>query len=117
MCGARCCRHVALHIDTPRGKEDYDHLRWYLKHHNVTVFIDHDDDWLLEFSSPCAALGPDNACRDYDTRPRICRRYPGKGVLCEFESDDPPWKVMFENDAQLERWLDASGIDWRFRRP
>lgn len=115
-CQAQCCRHVALRIDTPTCKEDYDHVRWYLMHEGVKVFIDHDNDWMLEFAAPCKNLGHDLACADYTNRPRICRRYPGPDNLCEYESDELPHKKMFCDSSELEQWLDQSGIDWKFKR-
>jgi hypothetical protein len=43
-CTGLCCRYFALPIETPDDKEDYDDIRWYLCHEDVTVFVE-DGDW------------------------------------------------------------------------
>jgi hypothetical protein len=104
-CGARCCRHIALEIDKPTCKQDYDNVRWYLLHEGITVFVDHDGDWHVEFPSPCSFLGPDDRCRRYTERPRVCRDYPARDTLCEYETAD-----------QFVRYLEGRGIDWKFKK-
>jgi Fe-S-cluster containining protein len=114
-CNAQCCRHVALSIDKPTTKRDYDHIRWYLNHEHVTVFIDHDHNWFLQFISDCKKLNHDNQCTIYDTRPKICREYPGRNELCEGETNDLPHSQFFSSQTEFEEWLDAQKIDWRFK--
>jgi uncharacterized protein len=115
-CGARCCRYVATQIDTPTCKRDYDNIRWYLRHERVAVFIDHDHDWYLEFETPCRALGAHGRCLAYATRPRICREHGETGEPCEFHSGEAPHTRRFTSAAMFERYLDARGIDWRWKR-
>jgi len=100
-CNARCCRYLAIEIDTPRTAADYDDIRWYLLHRRVAVFIDHDGVWHLEFRSPCEALGKDNRCKIYDSRPRICRKH-GEENLCEFHAS--PYAVYMRTVEDLERY-------------
>ena len=45
-CTGLCCKYFALPIETPEDKEDYDDIRWYLCHKNVTVFVE-DGDWYI----------------------------------------------------------------------
>ena len=116
-CGAKCCRHLALEIDTPTNKQDYDNIRWYLYHKKVTVFIDHDDEWYLEFDSKCEALGKNNKCQDYKNRPRICRDY---GILhdepeCVFHAEGEAHKHHFSKVEDFEKYLDDKGINWRWK--
>lgn len=109
-CPAMCCRYVATEIDAPTTQREYDNVRWYLMHRDVYVFIDVDDDWYLEFSTPCDNLDADNRCAIYANRPRICRDHgDNDDVVCEFHSDDEPHKIRFKNAAQFETWLDAQG--------
>lgn len=114
-CGARCCRYVATQIDTPTSKREYDYLRWYLLHHHVNVFIDHEGDWYIEFETPCEQLGTDNRCMGYESRPHICRRHGTGDVDCEFHGASSPYAEHFETAGALEAWLDRRGIDWRFK--
>ncbi|TFH42546.1 MAG: YkgJ family cysteine cluster protein, partial [Chrysiogenales bacterium] len=46
-CGGRCCRYIAIGMDRPTTKTEYDHIRWYLSHDDVHVFIDHDRGWYV----------------------------------------------------------------------
>lgn len=115
-CAAQCCRYLATQIDTPTSKRDYDYLRWYLLHRHVNIFIDHEDDWYIEFETPCERLGDDNRCTGYETRPRICRRHGVGDAVCEFHSDDSPYQIRFQSAAEFENWLDDQGVKWRFKK-
>ena len=42
-CAAACCRYLALPIDKPTTKRDYDDIRWYLMHEGVSVFVEESD--------------------------------------------------------------------------
>ena len=55
-CPAQCCKYVALEIDKPETKKDWDNIFWYLHHQNIVVFIDQDNDWMIEFRTPCKNL-------------------------------------------------------------
>ena len=43
-CNGLCCRYFALPIDTPEDREDYDDIRWYLCHKDITVFKKTNDE-------------------------------------------------------------------------
>jgi hypothetical protein len=116
-CGARCCRYVATQIDTPDCKRDYDNIRWYLLHRDVYVFIDHDDDWYLEFETDCTELDDNHRCVNYDSRPRLCRLHgEDDDGPCEFATDEEPFKIRFANAREFEAYLDEHGIKWRRKR-
>jgi len=115
-CDSLCCRYVATQIDTPTCKRDYDNIRWYLKHNDVTVFQDNDGDWFVEFEATCSELGPDGRCLDYENRPDVCRSHGEGEVECEFVSDKLPYRVRFSTAVEYERYLDEKGIDWRWKR-
>jgi uncharacterized protein len=114
-CDALCCRYVATELDRPTGKRDYDHIRWYLLHRQVAVFIDHAGSWFLEFTTPCEALGARGECTRYATRPRICRDHGEGSAACEFHGPGAPHVERFTTPEAFERWLDAQRIDWRWR--
>ncbi|NQU38815.1 MAG: hypothetical protein HQ523_02575 [Lentisphaerae bacterium] len=114
-CGSRCCRYVALEIDRPTCKRDYDHIRWYLMHGGVDVYLDHDRRWYAEVANRCERLADDGRCMGYDDRPQICRKYGSTEEGCEFTSDVEPHKVRFSKVEDYEAWLDEQKIDWRMK--
>ena len=81
--GARCCRYITQKIETPRAKDDFDHLLWQVSHDQVEIYKDADG-WYLMFLSPCVKLLPDGRCGIYETRPQICRNYSND--YCEYDS-------------------------------
>ncbi len=115
-CGAYCCSYVALHLPTPTTKTNWDAFRFHLLHENVRLLLDWEGDWMIEFLTPCTALGSDGRCTIHAARPELCRRYPSPGAYCEYEADVPAHRLRFETPAELERYLDEQGVDWRFRR-
>jgi Fe-S-cluster containining protein len=112
-CDSICCRHIATQIDPPKTKTDYDHIRWYLMHTGVRVGQELDGSWLLEFPTVCRHLR-DNRCIAYSRRPRICSSYPSKDQTCENETKQSPYKILFTNHRQFERWLGKKKIDWQW---
>jgi Fe-S-cluster containining protein len=99
----QCCHYVALEIDTPDTREDFDQIRWYLYHPGIEIYVDHDDKWNLLFHSSCVQLQPDGKCGVYAHRPQICRDYSEK--TCEPNTNEPAEKVMMKNVADLEQWM------------
>lgn len=115
-CGAKCCRHVAIELDRPTNKTDYDYIIWYLKHKNIIVYIDRENEWVIQFNTDCRDLGGDNRCLNYDNRPKICRDYPKGHQYCEYESEISPYKVLFTNEKEFIKYLEDKNIDWKFKR-
>jgi Fe-S-cluster containining protein len=115
QCGDKCCRYVATQIDAPTCKGDYDNIRWYLRHQNVNVFVDHEDDWYIEFVTDCECLADDGGCAEYETRPRICRHHGQVGPDCEFHGEGSPYAMRFEHSGAFEAWLESRKIDWKFK--
>lgn len=106
LCNAACCRYFALQIDKPKAKQDFDHIRWYLCHEGVAVWVD-DGDWYLEVRTVCRHLQPDNLCGIYETRPQICRDYglPGEDP-CEFFTKDMEYDLFFGDDKSFDKWYE-----------
>lgn len=109
-CGG-CCRHVALEIDVPDKKEDYEDIYWYLLHENISVFVTEDDDedseedekWYIEFLSKCKVLRDDNLCGIYEKRPRICANYdPEECTNSDGESEE---LARFNNEDDFLEYL------------
>jgi len=116
QCGARCCRYIATEIDTPTCKKDYDHIRWYLMHGNIHVFVDHEGDWCLEVESSCEHLAPDGSCTNYSNRPKICRQYGADHQTCEYLAEDAPYEFRFSTADEYEAWLDKKKVKWRWKK-
>ena len=102
-CTAKCCRYFAFPIDEPKIREDFDHLRWYMLHGRVAVFVE-DETWYLLVYADCKHLLPDHRCGIYETRPQICRDYSTDN--CEFE-DDGLYDLYFETPEQIREYADA----------
>jgi len=102
-CTGLCCRYFALPIDTPEDKEDYDDIRWYLCHKDITVFVE-DGDWYINIKNKCRHLSDkDNRCRIYDKRPKICRGYEIE--TCDFTSNEYDYELHFTDDHQMEEYM------------
>jgi Fe-S-cluster containining protein len=113
-CGAKCCRYVAVEIDEPETKEDFQDIRWYLCHRDVWVFIDHDDTWYLQFNASCEFLGKNSACEIYDSRPTICRSHDPAD--CEDNDEDGCQKFMLKTIDDLDSYLKLRGRRMRWRK-
>lgn len=99
-CDARCCKHVALEIDTPEDKEDFENIKWYVCHKNVNVFVE-DGSWYIEFLTPCEQLGEENKCKIYEKRPKICRAYSEEECVFEGYTED----LIFHNIEDVEKYV------------
>ncbi len=102
-CDGMCCRYFALPIDTPEDREDYDDIRWYLCHEDVTVFVE-DGDWYVNVKNKCRHLdGDSHLCNNYDDRPKICRGYVTDS--CDFTNDEYDYELHFTNDNQMLEYM------------
>ncbi len=84
-CGL-CCSYIAVEIDGPSSVKSATEILWHLYHHNVSVYRDNDDDWVVQFETRCRHLADDNKCAIYETRPHICREYSEQ--TCEVNAED-----------------------------
>src|SRR5437764_12461757 len=105
-----CCRYVSIQIDRPTTKLEFDNIRWYLLHQKVSVMIDYEGDWLIQFDTPCAWL-VDGQCTHYELRPEICRAYDPAD--CERYAG-PAEKVLLRTPEDLARYLESRA---KKRRP
>ncbi len=100
-CGA-CCTYIASEIDNPTCFTDYDHIHWYLVHRGVSVYIDLDGDWFLEFETVCEHLTPEKTCGTYEERPQICSDFSWDE--CEKTTQEHAWKYRFETQEEFLIW-------------
>ena len=107
-CGGKCCKYFALQIDTPRGKRDFENLRWYLAHKDVCIYVEKRK-WFLEIKNPCRYLTEDHKCSIYSDRPLICREH--SAYDCEKEFNDFSFDLVFHDIKELDKYLQE-----RFRK-
>ncbi|UCG46834.1 MAG: YkgJ family cysteine cluster protein [Phycisphaerales bacterium] len=102
-CRGLCCRYFALEIDTPEDRGDYDDIRWYLCHKDITVFVE-DGEWYLNIKNKCRHLSEkDNRCRIYEKRPKICRKY--RLSECDYVEGSYDYELHFTDDKQMEEYI------------
>ena len=90
-CSGDCCKTIAIYIDKPKSKDDFEDIKWYLYHENVYVYIDNKNDWLVLFPSKCMHL-KNGRCAIYDKRPPVCR----EAKIAECERNIKETKVLFK---------------------
>jgi hypothetical protein len=93
---------MTIQIPTPRSKLDFDNIRWYILHRNVSVFVDWEGDWMVQFDTPCEWL-VDGRCSHYSLRPEVCRDYDPAD--CERYNRSPAERLLLRTEADLERYL------------
>jgi Fe-S-cluster containining protein len=104
-CTGVCCRYLALPIDEPEDRGDFDDIRWYLMHEGISVFVE-DGEWYLYIAADCRHLQPDFRCSAYRTRPRICREYTTEN--CDYHSGDYGWDQHFTCPEHLDEYVRAA---------
>ena len=102
-CTGRCCRYFALPIETPESWEYFNHIRWYMMHGSVSVFVD-GETWYIMVYADCKHLQSDHRCGTYETRPDICRSYTTDD--CEYDND-APYDKLFETPEQIWEYAHA----------
>ncbi|OHB58365.1 MAG: hypothetical protein A2Y07_08335 [Planctomycetes bacterium GWF2_50_10] len=101
-CNAMCCRYIALEIDEPETRDEFDDVRWYLTHEGVSVFVEKGK-WHVSFAGSCRHIDDKHRCSIYETRPKICRKYKTDG--CDRTSDEYDYELHFTNDAQMLEYM------------
>lgn len=103
----QCCKHVVVEIDTPKNKDDYNEILWFLCHENMWVYVDEDSDWNLEIKSPCKYL-KDNRCSIYEERPETCRDYTAEE--CELHGEGEYYTHMFKTREEFLKYMEENNI-------
>ncbi len=102
-CGAKCCRYFCFPIDEPDDYEEFEDVRWYLCHKDVSVHIDEDGDWYMQVMNPCMFLDERrHRCTAYERRPLICRKYETDG--CDLADGDYSYQEEFTSPEQLQEY-------------
>ncbi len=98
-----CCSYIATEIDNPTTFSDYENIHWYLTHKNISVYIDEEADWFIEFRTPCEHLTEAKTCGIYQDRPKICSEF--SWTECERNSNERAWKYYFASYPDLLDWM------------
>jgi Fe-S-cluster containining protein len=102
-CPGLCCRYFAFPIETPETEEDYDDIRWFLCHKNISVFVE-EGDWYINVKNKCRHLtNGSNRCAIYQKRPRLCRTYSTRD--CDFTDGEYDYELHFTSDKQMEEYI------------
>ncbi len=109
-CDALCCRYIAVEIDGPIDDESVDHMRWFLYHDKVSIYIQ-DGLWHLCVDVPCRNLIEGRKCRIHFDKPGICMAH--RPEECEFRNPDFELDAEFKNWDQLRTYLKERGLPHR----
>ncbi len=102
-CSAICCQYVAIGIDKPTTKGEFDDIRWYVAHRDIWIFVD-DGEWYVCIERPCKFLSKTKQCTMYESRPRICRQY--KTTNCERHGTGKPYEFKFSTPAEVQTYAE-----------
>ena len=100
-CGGKCCQYFCFEIDEPDSFEEFEDLRWYLLHANISIHVD-EGDWYIAIANRCEALAEDGHCLTYETRPLICRRYARAN--CDFTGGDYGYDEHFRTPEEIKAY-------------
>jgi len=103
-CTGLCCKYIALPIEEPTTRRDFDDLRWYVMHEGISVFKE-DGDWFIQIATRCENLQADNRCGIYETRPAICREY--KAGDCDYPGGEYDYACLLTTPEQVEAYADS----------
>jgi len=107
-CGAKCCKHIAIEIDKPEDWEDFENVKWYMIHQDVEVYIDNEEDWIVELKTTCKYLGENDKCTNYENRPQVCRDYSSENCVKYGEGDY--FIKKFDTIEDIEAYKKEIGI-------
>jgi len=100
-CGAKCCKYVTVKIDAPRTKCDFDEIRWFLAHEDVSVIIE-SRLWYVQFDTRCEFLTRSNLCSNYENRFDVCREYAMDN--CDDSDAEPP--TVFRRIEEFDKFIE-----------
>ena len=101
-CDGNCCQVLVIEIETPETRDDFEDIKWYLYHPGVSVYIDTDNAWNVQFDSKCRYLGGNGRCLIYDKRTPVCR----KARVEECHVNKKEIREFFGSVENYEKWLE-----------
>ncbi len=103
-CNGDCCREICVEIDEPKKVEDWDIIRWMVAHENISVYVDDEDDWLVEVKTNCSKLDPNSKCKIYNKRPLVCKNHDPS--TCVKNAEDDGEKLRFNTLDEVEAHIE-----------
>lgn len=100
-CG-KCCTYVGVGINAPTRPRYATDILWYLYHDRVSVYVDGDGEWSVQFETRCRNLGDGLLCQIYPQRPHICRAFDNQ--TCEVNSQEGEAHT-FRTPPEFLTWL------------
>jgi len=100
-CDDNCCKILVVEIEAPRTRDDFQDIKWYLYHPGISVYIDLDDAWNVQFDSQCKYLDENGKCLIYDKRPPVCR----ESAVEDCHKNKKEIKHFFGTVEEYEAWL------------
>jgi len=89
-CAGECCSYVAVELEKPKCKDDFEDMIYYLLHEGVKISVviheGEPETWYLEFAGRCRHLDDKGWCTIYKHRPKVCRDH--KVEECEHHDPD-----------------------------
>ena len=103
-CNGACCKEICVGIDEPKTIDDWEEIRWMVAHENIAVYVDEEDDWLVEIQTNCSKLDSKNQCIIYGKRPLICKDH--KLDTCVKNADEEGEKLRFNTIEEVEAHIE-----------
>src|SRR3989338_9417853 len=101
-CDGECCKNIAIQIESPETREDFEDLNWYLYHEGLIIYIDDEDDWLVQIPIKCKFL-KDGKCMIYYKKPPICKN----SEVSRCEKNIKEAKIIFKNEGDIEHYIES----------
>jgi Fe-S-cluster containining protein len=103
-CDGHCCKYITVQMDTPEEDIEFEELKWFLCHENISVYIDNEGDWCVEVKTTCKFQDPKtNLCKIYGKRPQVCADH--QPDECEGnEEHDAHYQRVFHTMEEIDEY-------------
>ncbi|MBW2999039.1 YkgJ family cysteine cluster protein [Candidatus Woesearchaeota archaeon] len=99
-CDSLCCRYLYIQFADPDDHINFESLKWFLFHKNISVIVDNKKHLWIKLDTPCKNLDPEtNLCTQYHSRPNICRKHQMKN--CEFQGGENDEKRVLNSPQDV----------------
>jgi Fe-S-cluster containining protein len=68
----------------------------------VSVYVDWEGDWFIEFETVCEHLTNNGTCGIYEDRPHMCSDFSWEE--CEKTTQERAWKYRFQTQDEFVIW-------------
>ncbi len=120
-CDGKCCKYIAIEVDEPEDREDFDQMIWQLCHEGISIYIDNDNDWIVEVKTNCKYLDENNSCKIHEKvldpnnenpikEPDFCKKHSMEN--CEMNGEGLPHKLLFSKPEDIIKYMELKGIKY-----